>query len=139
MRELSCNVCHLLWCVQNNYNIPVGTAVSSMVKRYTQNRNNSNISRVRFRFSFLPPPHHLYFAAQLVGGFTLSHLLDKPWSQVSSPLPLGTCLQYYRAYGSAFPLLDDFYRTLLTTALALSGIKHLCKKKSLRVCVLGQN
>ena len=29
---------------------------------------------------------HFYFPAQLVGGFTLSDLLDKPWSQVSSLL-----------------------------------------------------
>ena len=28
--------------------------------------------------------HHFYFPAKLVGGFTLSDLLDKPWSQVSS-------------------------------------------------------
>ena len=40
--------------------------------------------------------HHFYFPAQLVGGFTLSDLLDKPWSQVSS-LPPGTCLHFYRA------------------------------------------
>ena len=26
--------------------------------------------------------NHFYFPAQLVGGFTLSDLLDKPWSQV---------------------------------------------------------
>ena len=38
--------------------------------------------------------------------FTLSDLLDKPWSQVSS-LPPGTCLHFYRAQGSAFPLLVD--------------------------------
>ena len=30
---------------------------------------------------------HFYFPAQLVGCFTLSDLLDKPWSQVSSLLP----------------------------------------------------
>ena len=35
----------------------------------------------------------LYFPAQLVGGFTLSDLLHKPWSQVSSLLPPGMCLQ----------------------------------------------
>ena len=40
--------------------------------------------------------HHFYIQAQLVGGFTLSDLLDKPWSQVSS-LPPGTCLPLYRA------------------------------------------
>ena len=39
--------------------------------------------------------HHFYFRAQLVGGFTLSDLLDKRWSQeVSSLLPPGTCLQF---------------------------------------------
>ena len=41
--------------------------------------------------------HHLYFPAQLVGGFTISDLLDKPWSQVSSLLPPGTCLHLHRA------------------------------------------
>ena len=39
--------------------------------------------------------HHFYFAAQLLG-FTLSDLLDKPWSQVSS-LPPGAGLYFYRA------------------------------------------
>ena len=29
--------------------------------------------------------------------FTLSDLLDKPWPQVSSLLPPGTCLHFYRA------------------------------------------
>ena len=62
--------------------------------------------------------HHFYFPAQLVG-FTLSDLLDKPWSQVSS-LP-GTRPHFYRTYGSAFPLLVDFHRMLLTHALALSA------------------
>ena len=38
--------------------------------------------------------HQFHFPAQLVGGFTLSELLDKPWSQVSSLLPPGTCLQH---------------------------------------------
>lgn len=27
--------------------------------------------------------HYFYFPAELVGGFTLSGLVDKPWSQVS--------------------------------------------------------
>ena len=31
--------------------------------------------------------HYFYFPAQLVDGFVLSDLLDKPWSQVSSLLP----------------------------------------------------
>ena len=41
--------------------------------------------------------NHFYFRAQLVGGFTLSDLLDKPWSQVSAPSPSGMCLHFYRA------------------------------------------
>ena len=37
--------------------------------------------------------HNFHFRAELVGCFSLSGLLlDKPWSQVSSLLPPGTCL-----------------------------------------------
>ena len=44
--------------------------------------------------------HHFHFPAQLdVGGFTLSDLLDKPWSQVSSLLPPVTCLQFLSRIG----------------------------------------
>ena len=46
---------------------------------------------------------------------------------------------FYRAKGSAFPLLVDLHRMLLTHALALSGNHFLCKKKSLRVCALGEH
>ena len=76
----------------------------------------------------MPPPsdgfpvflcHSFYFLPQLVGGFTLSDLLDKPWSQVSSLLPPGARLHFYHAEGSALPLLVDFHRMLLTHALAL--------------------
>ena len=52
---------------------------------------------------------HFIFPAQLVAAFTTSDLLDKPWSQVSSRLPSGTCLHFYRASVSAFPLFVDFY------------------------------
>lgn len=31
--------------------------------------------------------HQIYFLAQFVGDFTLSDLVDKPWSQASSPFP----------------------------------------------------
>ena len=65
--------------------------------------------------------YHYYFQAQLVGGFTLSDLRNKPWSQVSSLLPPGTWLHLYRAQGSAFPLLVDVLPMLLTHALALSA------------------
>ena len=48
--------------------------------------------------------HYFYFPSQLVGGFTLSDLLlDKPWSQVSSLLPPGTCLQFLSRIGFSIP------------------------------------
>ena len=47
--------------------------------------------------------YHFYFAAQLVGDFTLSDLLDKPWSQVSCLLPPGTCLQFLSRIGFSIP------------------------------------
>ena len=58
-------------------------------------------------------------------------LLIKLWSEVSSLLPPDTCLHFYRAYGSAFPLLVDFRRTstLPTRALTLSANDFLCKKQ----------
>ena len=59
--------------------------------------------------------------------------------QVSSLLPPGTCLHFYRAWGSAFPLRVDFHRMLLTHALALSAYQFLFKKKSLRVCALSES
>ena len=62
------------------------------------------------------------------GRVTLSDLLDKPRSQVSSLPPPGTCLHFYHAEGSAFPLLVDFHRTLLTHALALPA-KHFFGRK----------
>ena len=51
-------------------------------------------------FCFFVFDHHFYFPVQLERGFTLSDLLDKPWSQVSSLSPPGTCLHFYRACGS---------------------------------------
>ena len=38
--------------------------------------------------------YKFYCPAQLIGGFSLSDLLDKSWSQVTSLLPPGTCLQF---------------------------------------------
>ena len=51
---------------------------------------------------------HFYFPAQLVGSFTLSHLLDKPWSQVSALLPPGTCLQLLSRTGFSIPTARRF-------------------------------
>ena len=50
-----------------------------------------------FLYTWYTFNHHFYFTAQLVVVFTLSDLLDMQWSQagqVSSPLPLGTCLYF---------------------------------------------
>ena len=52
--------------------------------------------------------HHFYFPAQLVGGFTLSDLLDKPWSQVSPLLSPGTCLQFLSCIGFSIPTARRF-------------------------------
>ena len=48
--------------------------------------------------------HHFYFPAKLVGGFTLSDLTDKPWTQVSSLLPprCKRAFIFCRGLGSAF-------------------------------------
>ena len=65
--------------------------------------------RVHFVFCFfLFFYHHFYFPAQLVGSFTLSDLLDKPWSQVSSLLPPGTCLQFLSHIGFSIPAVCRF-------------------------------
>ena len=54
--------------------------------------------------------HHFYFPAQLliVGGFTISDLLDKRWSQVSSLLPPGTRLQFLSRIGFSIPTARRF-------------------------------
>ena len=59
-------------------------------------------------FFFFFFDYHFYFPAQLVGGFTLSGLPDKPWSQVSSLLPPGTCLQFLSCIGFSIPTARRF-------------------------------
>ena len=50
----------------------------------------------------------------------------------STLLPLGTRLHFHRAGGSAFPMLVEKHRILLTHDLALSTSQFLHKKKSLQ-------
>ena len=57
--------------------------------------------------------YHFYFPAQLVGGFTLSDLLDKPWSQVLSLLPPGTCLLFLSRIGFSIPTARRFSSNVL--------------------------
>ena len=79
-------------------------------------RNQHQLSSIKYStsyrfFSFLFLNHHFHFPAQLVfiGGFTLSDLLDKPWSQVSSSLlPPGTCLQLLSRIGFSVPTARRF-------------------------------
>ena len=86
-------------------------------------------------YSFLN--HHVHCPAQIVRGFTLSDLLDKPWSQVSSlltpPVHAFTLIaqKVQHSHFSAF-CARRFRRFLPTYALALSARRLLRKKKSLR-------
>ena len=62
-------------------------------------------------------------------------LLDKPWSQVSSLLPAGSCLQFLSRtiLCSAIPLLVDFWLSVTHALLALSASQFVHKKKSHRI------
>ena len=73
-----------------------------------QVRQQGATSTYCFFAFFLKFFHHFYFPAQLVGGFTLSDLLDRPWSQVSSLLPPGTCLQFLSRIGFSIPTARRF-------------------------------
>ena len=72
--------------------------------------------------------------------FCLSHtctfqLLDKLWTQVSSLLPPGSCLQFLsRIRRVQQPhCLSSFHRVLLTRALAFTANQFVRKKKSPRI------
>ena len=61
-------------------------------------------------------------------------LLDKPWSQVSSLLPPGSCLQFLSRIRFSNPTARRFFhRMMLTHALALSASQFVHKKKSQRI------
>ena len=82
-------------------------------------------ARLFFLFLFLFFAH-LYFPAEL--------LLDKPWSQVSSLLPAGSCLQFLSRIGFSNPTARRiFIECLLTHALVLSPSQFVHKRKSLRI------
>ena len=61
-------------------------------------------------------------------------LLDKPWSQVSSLLLPGSCLQFLSRIGLGNPTARRlFIECCLTRALALSPSQFVHKKKSRRI------
>ena len=66
--------------------------------------------------------------------FLLSSFWTKPWSQVSSLLPPGSCFQFLSRIGFSNPTARQFFhRVLLTHAPALSACQFVHKKKSLRI------
>ena len=82
---------------------------------------------------------HVYFPAQLVAGFTLSDRLDKPWSQMSSILSPGTCLQVSSRTEFSILTARRFSSNVANSLSRFPLNQFLCKKKSLRVCALGEN
>ena len=67
-------------------------------------------------------------------------LLDKLWSQVSSLSPPGTCLQVLSRIGFSIPTVRRFSSNVANSrSRVLRYSIFLCKKKTLRVCALGEN
>ena len=80
---------------------------------------------------------HFYFPAQLIGGFTLSDLLDKPWSQVSSLLPPGTFLS---CIGLSIPTARRFSSNVANSrSRALRQSFFMQEKVPTSICALGEN
>ena len=59
-------------------------------------------------FLFLFTKSSLLLSGSTRRRFALSDLLDKPWSQVSSLLPPGTCLQFLSRIGFSIPAARRF-------------------------------
>ena len=85
-------------------------------------------------FQRLPSGNGILFIYLLFSHKSTFQLLDKPWSQVSSLLPLGFCLGVFiahRVQQSHFS--SSFHRVLLTHALALSASHFVHTKKFQRI------
>ena len=66
----------------------------------------------------------------LRGHTSTLQLLDKAtWSQVSSRLPPGSCLQFYRAWGSAIPLFVDFSWSVVADSRSRAFRKSICAQE----------
>ena len=91
-------------------------------------------------FLFLLTKSSLLLSGSTRRRFALSDLLDKPWSQVSSLLPPGTCLQFLSRIGFSIPTARRFSSNVAELTLSrFPLIIFSCKKKSLRVCALGEH
>ena len=66
-------------------------------------------------------------------------LLDKPWSQVSSLLPLGSCLHFRSRIGFSNPTARRFFIECCQLTLSRFPQVNLCTRKSphefIRVCM----
>ena len=96
-------------------------------------------SRIQKPFLNLLFFHHFFFPAQLVGVFTFSDLLDKRWSQVSSLLAPGTCIQFLSRIGFRIPTASRFSSNVRSRSRAFRYSFCYARKKSLWVCALGEN
>ena len=101
----------------------------------------SSRGSIRSRASFCYSAGIYFYSAHtrtIFGFHTLLlsfQLLDKPWSQVSSLLPPGSCLRFLSRIGFSNPThcSSIFHRVLLSHALALSESQFVHSKKSIRI------
>ena len=95
---------YMVWCCTISLTALIFWFSASTTSAHQHTRTHTRaVGELPFFFD-----HHFHFPAQLVGCFTLSDLLDKPCSQVSSLLPPGTCLQFFSRIGFSIPTARRF-------------------------------
>ena len=62
-----------------------------------------------------------YFSTQLLRGFALSDISDKPWSRASSLLPPGTCLRFLSRIGFSIPTARRFSSSVASSLKIFAG------------------
>ena len=91
------------------------------------------VSSLEARMSIGDISTTFFFCFFFVHTFTFQ-LLDKPWSQVSTLLLPGSCLQFFIAHRVQRSHCSSIvHRMLLTHALALSASQFVHEKKSQRI------
>ena len=116
-----------VWGINNNITtcLPVYPSVRLSCRWCTKTPDILLFYYFFFSFFFIT-----YFPAQLVGGFTLSDLLDKPWSRVAS-LPPGTCLQFLSRTGFSIPTARRFSSNVANSrSRAFRSSFFFCARKS---------
>ena len=104
--------------------------------------------------SLIPPPPHAHTPVpgttqQYHFFFFFSHTfnfqsLDKPWSQVSSLLPPGSCLQFLSRIGISNPTARRFFIQCCLLTLSRFPQVNLCTRRKnshefIRVCTWGDS